>query len=157
MDRKASKPVLVVEDEQNDIFLLQYAFECAGISEPLISVEDGQQAIDYLSGKGKFAERKEFPLPCLMLLDLKLPRVMGLDVLRWIRGRPELQMLPVVVLTSSSEASDIKQAYTLGARSYLVKPVSVQQRLELVEALKTYWLELNQLPSEVYPAIARRA
>src|SRR5437016_3215023 len=102
MNSAPSKPVLLVEDEQNDVFLLQYAFENAGITDPLITVEDGQQAIDYLAGKGKYAERKEFPLPYLMLLDLKLPRVMGLDVLRWIKERPELQMMPVVILTSSS-------------------------------------------------------
>ena len=144
--------ILLVEDDTNDIFFLQYAFETAHITNPLQVAVDGQQAIDYLSGTGRYADRSRFPFPCLMLLDLKLPVKMGFDVLRWIRKQPAMQSLPVVVLTSSSEREDIDEAYRLGARSYLVKPLSVPKRLELVNLIKSYWLDFNQFPSRIdYP------
>ncbi len=142
-----SKPILLVEDDQNDVFFLQYAFEAADITHPVHVVEDGQQAIDYLAGTGQFADRKRFPLPCLVLLDLKLPVKMGMEVLRWIRQQSSLQTLIVVVLTSSNDRDDIDQAYRLGARSYLVKPLSVDSRLALARAIKTYWLGLNESPT----------
>src|SRR5215470_12689740 len=123
--------ILLVEDERNDVFLLQYAFETAGISNPLQVVEDGQQAIDYLGGAGKYANRAEYPMPCLILLDLKLPMKSGHDVLRWIQQQPALQMLVVIVLSSSRNTNDVDEAYQLGARSYLVKPLTMNARLEL--------------------------
>jgi len=145
----SSATLLLVEDDPNDVFLLQYAFERAGISNPVRVVEDGQQAIDYLSGSGKFGDRAQFPMPRLMLLDLKLPVIMGLDVLRWIKERPELHTLVVVVMTSSRDPTDIQEAYRMGARSYLVKPLSLQERLEVAKGIKSYWLELNLLPNPV--------
>jgi CheY-like chemotaxis protein len=142
-----SRTILLAEDDANDIFFLQFAFESAQISNPLQVVVDGQQAIDYLAGAGPYADRARFPFPCLMLLDLKLPLKMGLDVLRWIREQPALQTLLVVVLSSSSEKEDIDEAYRLGARSYIVKPLSVPKRLELASLIKSYWLEFNQCPT----------
>ena len=139
--------ILLVEDERNDVFFLEYAFEGAGITNPLQIVEDGQEAIDYLAGTGKYADRRKYPLPCLVLLDLKMPRKSGLDVLRWIQEHPAFQMMIVIVLSSSRNKSDVDEAYQLGARSYLVKPLSVSERLELARALKHYWLKLNTLPS----------
>ncbi len=143
----AAKTILHVEDDKNDVFFLKFAFEDAGIANPVQVVEDGQSAIDYLAGKGKYADRDRYPFPCLVLLDLKLPVKMGLDVLRWIQEQPQLRNLLVLVLTSSSDIRDIDEAYRLGARSYLVKPLSVDKRLELAQLLKRYWLELNQPPS----------
>lgn len=145
--RSEGKPILLVEDDQNDVFFLQYAFEAAGIDNPIQVVCDGQEAINYLSGKGCYAERRRFPLPCLILLDLKLPMKMGTDVLRWIRQQSQLSSLLVVVLTSSSDSSDIDEAYECGAQSYLVKPLSLEKRLEMAKAIKNYWLELNEFPT----------
>jgi CheY-like chemotaxis protein len=141
-----SRAILLVEDDKNDAFFLQYAFESAGIPNPLICVEDGQKTMDYLAGMGPYADRARFPFPCLVLLDLKLPGKGGLEVLRWIQSRPELASLVVVVLTSSSEASDVNEAYRLGARSYLVKPLTVEKRLLMAKAFKDYWLEFNEFP-----------
>jgi CheY-like chemotaxis protein len=138
--------ILLVEDERNDVFFLEYAFQTAGITNPLQVVEDGQEAINYLAGKGKYADRTQYPLPCLVLLDLKLPRRSGLDVLRWIQEQPALQMLVVIVLSSSRDKNDVDEAYQLGARSYLVKPLSLGERLELAKSIKHYWLKLNVLP-----------
>jgi CheY-like chemotaxis protein len=110
-------------------------------------VEDGRQVIDYLAGTGKYADREQYPMPCLLLLDLKLPMKSGLDVLRWIQEQPQLRMLIVVVLSSSRNRSDVDAAYQLGARSYLVKPLTMGARLELAKAIKQYWLQLNVPPS----------
>jgi|SRR3954467_3670022 len=149
-----SATILLVEDDPNDVFFLQYAFEQAGIKNPTRIVADGQEAIDYLSGAGKFTDRSQFPVPALVLLDLKLPVIMGLDVLRWIKEQPDLRTLLVVVMTSSKDPSDIYEAYHLGARSYLVKPLSVHDRLEIAKAIKLYWLGLNMLPNPIASAPA---
>jgi DNA-binding response OmpR family regulator len=141
------RTILLVEDERNDVFFLEYAFQAAGITNPMQVVEDGQQAIDYLAGIGKFANRTLHPMPCLVLLDLKLPIKMGLDVLRWIRQQPALQTLLVIVLSSSRSAYDVDEAYRLGARSYLVKPLSMNERFEIARAIKYYWLGLNEFPA----------
>jgi CheY-like chemotaxis protein len=138
--------ILLVEDDQNDVFFLQYAFEAAGITNPLRVVVDGQKAIDYLAGEGQYAERSRYPFPCLVLLDLKLPVRMGLEVLEWIHERPELRNLLVVVLTSSSSVADVDRSYQLGARSFLVKPLSVDKRLEMARLIKQYWVEMNEAP-----------
>jgi len=144
---RARGTILLVEDERNDVFLLQHAFEAATITNAVQVLEDGRQAIDYLAGTGKYADRAEYPLPCLLLLDLKLPMKSGLDVLRWIQQQPQLRMLIVVVLSSSRNRSDVDAAYQLGARSYLVKPLTMGARLELAKAIKQYWLQLNVPPS----------
>jgi CheY-like chemotaxis protein len=143
----AINPILLVEDDENDVFFLRHAFEIAGITTPLQVSGDGQQAIDYLSGSGSYADRETYPLPCLVLLDLKLPIRMGHDVLRWIRNQPQLETLLVIVLTSSADPRDIDECYRLGARSFLVKPLSVDRRLEMAKAIKAYWLQLNQFPT----------
>ena len=143
----STAPILLVEDDQNDVFFLQYAFEAAGIPNRLQVVEDGGQAVDYLAGQGQFADRSRFPFPCLVLLDLNLPLKMGSDVLRWVREQPSLHTLLVIVLTSSQNSGDIDEAYQLGARSFLVKPHSLEQRLNMAKAIKLYWLEMNEFPT----------
>jgi CheY-like chemotaxis protein len=139
--------ILLVEDDSNDVFFIKYAFESAGITNPVIVVEDGLKAVRYLAGEGTYADRVHYPLPCLVLLDLKLPGKTGLDVLRWIQNRAELRRLPVVVLTSSSNTADVDEAYALGARSFLVKPFSVEERLKLARAIKSFWFEWSQFPA----------
>jgi two-component system response regulator len=141
------KPILQVEDDPNDVFLLQHAMKRVGITNPVQIARDGQEAIDYLQGAGKFADRDKFPLPCLVLLDLKLPYVMGLDVLRWIRSQPSLA-LPVLILTASAEDTDISAAYALGANAFLTKPSEAIKLEGMVKAIKEFWLTHNMLPTE---------
>jgi|SRR5665213_2078151 len=141
-----NKTILLVEDEESDIFFLKLAFKVAGILNPLQVVQDGDEALDYLSGAGKYADREQFPLPCLTLLDLKLPHMMGLEVLKWIREQPCFKTLIVIVLTSSRHKSDIETAYQLGANAYLVKPSTPRELREIARRIKLFWLELNQGP-----------
>jgi CheY-like chemotaxis protein len=138
--------ILLVEDDPNDIILIKRAFEKANITNPLQVVENGEEAISYLAGKGRYGDRVKYPLPILILLDLKLPRKSGHEVLEWLRRQPMLKRLTVVVLTSSQQSSDINKAYDLGANSYLVKPVTFDALVEMVKSLNFYWVILNEDP-----------
>ena len=138
--------ILLVEDNYNDVLLIQRAFRKAKVEPQMSIVDDGDKAISYLSRDGKYADREQYPLPSLILLDLKMPRLSGLEVLAWIRQQPELKRLLVVVLTSSQEDSDLAQAYDLGANSYLVKPLDFQDFVSLIELINAYWFKLNQRP-----------
>jgi CheY-like chemotaxis protein len=129
-------PVLFAEVVDNDAFLMQRAFARAGVKNPLKVVIDGAAAIRYLSGAGEFSDRALHPSPCLLLLDLNLPRQSGLDVLAWARSQPGLRSLPIVILTSSSQDRDIGSAYSLGANGYLVKPPSSEKLIDLVSSLR---------------------
>jgi CheY-like chemotaxis protein len=128
--------ILLVEDNEDDVFLMERALKAAGITNPLRVAEDGQQAIDYLSGNGQFTDRESNPLPALVFLDLKLPFVKGLDVLAWARQAPNLSSLNIVILTSSEEPSDLSEARRLGANSYLVKPPTATQLLTVAQEYK---------------------
>jgi CheY-like chemotaxis protein len=139
-----TRAILLVEDNEDDVFLMERALEGAGIVNPLFIAEDGQQAIDYLSGTGKFTEREKYPMPVLIFLDLKLPVKKGLEVLEWIRQKPEFDSIVVIVLTSSNEPSDLSRSYGLGANSYIVKPPTALQLMEMAKAFKWYWLEFNR-------------
>jgi CheY-like chemotaxis protein len=141
-----TKLILHVEDDENDVLLTRHAMEKAGVVNPVQVACDGQQAIDYLKGEGKFANRAEFPLPYLVLLDLKLPYVPGIDVLKFIR-QAHLPAL-VVVLTSSDSQADIAEAYHFGANGYIVKPNESARLFEIAKAIKDFWLTLNRPPSE---------
>ena len=143
--------VLLVEDDPNDILLTRRAFRKAEMPEPVAVVEDGEQAVAYLSASGDYADRRAHPLPDLILLDLKLPRMSGLEVLEWLREQSSLQRLPVVVLTSSRETSDVNRAYELGANSYLLKPVTFDGLARIVSDLDRYWGELNIRPEVERP------
>jgi CheY-like chemotaxis protein len=138
--------VLLVEDDPNDVLLIQRAWRKSNIAAPLQVVADGEAATHYLSGGGEFADRQRYPLPMLVLLDLKLPRKSGFEVLAWLRQQPILRRLPVVILTSSSEPEDINRAYELGANSYLVKPVQFETLQEMMQTVHLYWLVLNEKP-----------
>jgi CheY-like chemotaxis protein len=138
--------VLLVEDDPNDVLLTQRAFRKLGVQLNLQVVGDGDAAVAYLSGAGDYADRQRFPLPVLVLLDLKLPRRSGLEVLAWRRGRAPLDCIPVVVLTSSRESTDVNTAYQRGANSYLVKPVSFEAMLEMMKTVNVYWLVMNERP-----------
>jgi CheY-like chemotaxis protein len=138
------RAILLVEDNEDDVFLMKRALQGANVVNPLYVVEDGQEALDYLGGAGKFADRDSYPLPVVVFLDLKLPYISGHDVLAWTRRQKELGSLVVIVLTSSNEASDLSRCYALGANSYLVKPPTPDQLEDLARAFKWYWLEYNQ-------------
>ena len=133
--------ILLVEDDHNDVLLIKRAFQKVNIANPIIVVNDGEQAVSYLAGREPYVDRA---LPILVLLDLKLPRKTGHEVLEWLRGQSNLKRLPVVVLTASSESSDVNRAYDLGANSYLVKPVTFDALVEMVKTLNLYWLILNK-------------
>lgn len=135
------QPVLYAEDEDNDAFLMQRAFAKAGVANPLRIVSDGAAAIRYLSGTGEFSDRASNPFPCLLLLDLNMPRLSGLEVLKWSRAQPGFQDLPIVMLTSSSQNRDISSAYSLGVTGYLVKPASAERLIELVAGLRDICLD----------------
>lgn len=144
--------LLLVEDDPDHVLLIQRAFAKANLVNPLKVVRDGEAAVAYLAGTGEFADRQRYPLPSLVLLDLKLPRKSGLEVLDWIRGHPTLRLLPVVVLTSSDEARDMERAYALGVNSYLLKPVRFEDLLDMVKSIGMYWLILNKSAAVPAPA-----
>lgn len=146
--------ILLVEDEANDVFLMEHAFGKASVPVQLQVARDGREALRYLRGEAKYADRELHPLPCLTLLDLNLPYVGGLEVLKQIREDPHLRKLIVVVLTSSVADSDIEPAYELGVNSYLAKPNNLEEVQELVELLGQYWLNKNRLPSSAFAACA---
>lgn len=137
---------MLVEDDPNDVVLIRRAFSKANISNPLQVVDDGEMAVNYLSGSGNYSNRALYPIPILVLLDLKMPRKSGLEVLQWIRQHEQLKRLPVIILTSSRENADIDRAYEIGVNSYLVKPVTFDALLGLVTIVRDYWLSMNKNP-----------
>ncbi len=141
--------ILLVEDDPDAVLLMRKAFEAASIANPLRVVGDGDDLIAYLSGAAPYDDRQENPQPTMVLLDLKLPRKSGFELLEWVRKSPKLTRLIMVVLTSSRETKDISKAYALGANSYLVKPTSFHDLVDLVKMLKSYWLAHNQFPGPV--------
>jgi len=141
-----SQVILLVEDNPSDIGLTRRAMEKSGISNPLVVAEDGQDALDYIFCDGAHSAREIADTPLLVLLDLKLPRVDGLEVLRRIRADPRTRRIPVVILTSSSEERDVTAGYDNGTNSYIRKPVDFYQFAEVIKQLGMYWLVINQPP-----------
>lgn len=140
--------VLLVEDNHMDIELTQDAFREAGHGDLLRVAPGGQEALDYLFGRGAYADRNLHPMPDLLLLDLKMPVVDGLEVLRQVKSAPLLKRIPVIILTSSKEEGDRAMSYDLGANSYLVKPISFEGFIEVARTIGNYWLKLNVAPPE---------
>jgi CheY-like chemotaxis protein len=136
----------VVEDIEDDILLLRLAFRTACVLNPVMAVRSGAEAIAYLVGDGEYQHRNEFPLPKLILLDLKMPGMDGFELLAWIRNRKEFAAIAIVVLTSSDAIQDVKRAYDLGANSFLVKETEFKRTVELSRLLRDYWLQLNWSP-----------
>src|SRR5947209_13762003 len=135
--------VLLAEDDPDDILLTQIAFERARLANPLQVVRNGEEAISYLAGKGVHSDRQAYPLPILMLLDLKMPKINGFQVLEWAKAHSDLRHLPIAVMTSSDHDPDVTRAYELGADSYLIKPPNAQTLLALVQRLHAYWMIVN--------------
>jgi CheY-like chemotaxis protein len=132
--------ILYAEDESNDVFFLKRAFKLAGVSNPLEAVPDGQIALEYLSGAGPFADRKLHPVPCLVLLDINMPKKSGFEVLEWIRQQPRFKSLAVLMLSSSSNPADMEKARKLAADDYLLKPSEPVKLVEMVQSLHDRWL-----------------
>ena len=138
--------ILVAEDELGDVLLLRRAFAKAGVNVPVYFAKDGQEVINYLEGKAPFENPITYPLPNLLLLDLKLPNVDGFQVLAWLRAQPGLCRMLVVVFSASSNPEDISRAYALGANSYVIKPQDAGELVGVVDRLQNYWLRINTAP-----------
>ena len=143
--------ILLAEDEEDYVLLIRTAFEKAEIPNPLHVVWNGQEVISYLLGEGKYSNREEYPLPDLLLLDLKMPRVNGFEVLRWIRQQTGLARLRILVLTSSEQMRDVNEAYQLGANSFLVKPNDFEDLAYLSRLIREFWLGASKAPDVSRP------
>jgi len=148
-----NQTILWVEDDADDVVLIGHAIHKAGLDRPML-VRDGGEAVAYLSGTSPFSDRSAYPIPSLILLDLKLPKMSGFEVLRWLRGIPELRRIPVIMFTSSNQKTDIDRAYDLGANAYLLKSVDHQDLVGALQRLRDFWLDLNLNPTRSAPEIA---
>jgi CheY-like chemotaxis protein len=140
----ANKTILLVEDSENDRIFMRHAFKKSNFNWPLQEVLDGEEAIAYLRGDAPYSDRKQFPLPVVMLLDLNIPKKSGFDVLQWARAQEAFKPLHIIVLTASTRPDDVKEAYCLGANSFLVKPATVEELALMIGCLRD-WLRYNQL------------
>jgi len=131
--------VLLVEDDLNDIFLVKRAFKKAQIKNPLQVVTDGEEAIQYLRGEGKYANRQIYAWPKLIVMDIKMPRKTGFEVLEWVKHDGPLRRIPIVIVSSSNNPADINRAYELGANAYMVKPVDFRAVEHLFQSITQYW------------------
>jgi len=138
-----SRPVLVAEDSDDDYFLLTRAFQKANFINPVFRVENGQEVIRYLSGEGRYADRMLYPFPYVLLLDLKMPVMHGLDVLAWTRQQDATRRLPVVVVSSSLQPTDIRESYDKGANGFVTKSTTIAGLVDVVEAIHAFWLKVN--------------
>jgi len=138
--------ILYVDDDPNDMLLVQRALKKAGLTYPLVHKRDGEEAIDYLSGKAPYSDRAKHPLPTLILLDIKMPKVTGFEVLSWLQREPVLAKIPVVVLTASVREEDQSQAQKLGAAGYRAKPVEFGELVDIIRDVDARWLSQIQKP-----------
>jgi len=141
--------ILLVDDNPHDVVLIRLAFRRVGIIDTIHLVKDGTEAMRYIKGDGAYADRHQFAIPTLILLDLKMPQTSGFEVLQWVRNQPELANVVVVVMSGSKNDQDIERAYSLGATSYLVKPTRFEEMVKMMETLKDYttWRKSGRLPS----------
>ena len=141
--------ILYVEDDESDLTVLQHAFRLAHVEIPLSHVSDGQAAVEYLTGHGIYHDRARFPFPNLLLVDVKMPRMGGLELLQWVRVRPEFAGLVIIMFSSSDHDRDIRRACELGANSYVVKPHGLQAGVRLARALENWWFDQNEFVSRL--------
>ncbi|HEY2083528.1 MAG TPA: response regulator [Verrucomicrobiae bacterium] len=146
--------ILLAEDEEDYVLVLKQAFSQANIRNPFFVVSTGGQLLSYLKGEGKYANRDEYPLPDLLLVDIKLPGFTGLEVLGWLRSQPGLSGLRVLVLTSSDEMKDVNDAYRLGANSFLLKPYDFADLVHLAKMIREFWLRISKCPESFRPPIS---
>jgi two-component system response regulator len=151
MMNEENKTILLVEDNPDDVALTMRAFKRSHLMNPLVVVRDGVEALDFLFARGAYANRATAPLPTLVILDLKLPKLDGLGVLKTLRADARTALLPTVILTSSKEEQDVVASYSFGANSYVRKPVDFIEFVEAVKVLGLYWLALNESPPRQAP------
>ena len=147
--------ILVAEDDEDYVILIKQVFAKAHIPNPIHVVWNGEEAIAYLKGEGKYSNRDEFPLPDIFLLDLKMPRVNGFEVLKWVRAQPSLSSLRILVLTSSDEIRDVNEAYQLGANSFLVKPLDFEDFTHLSRLIADFWFKASRAPETARPPLKK--
>ena len=138
--------LLVVEDSEDDIFFIERIFKQIGARCDLQFVRDGVEAVDYLAGRDKFADRSKYPLPTIILMDLKMPRMNGFEVLEWIQRQPEIKLIPTVVITSSTLQEDVTRAYRLGANAVMNKPVDKESLTQMLKTFHIYWTDFVEMP-----------
>ena len=136
---EANYTILLVEDDENDAMLLRMAFQKNSIANPVQWVKDGLEAVAYLNGDGAYADRAKYPFPEVLLVDLKMPRMTGLELLAWINEHPEFRVIPTIIMTSSRQELDIEHAYKLGANTYMTKPIAFDQLAQMVKLTHEYW------------------
>jgi CheY-like chemotaxis protein len=137
LDQKIT--VVIAEDDEDDVMLLENALEAIACEHVVRIVRDGRELLDYLKGEGKYGDRKRYPFPNVLLLDIKMPRLSGLDVLRWLSKHPECSVMPTIVFSASEIEGDIKLAYELGASAYFVKPMAFQNLKEILRSMFEFW------------------
>ena len=145
--------ILVAEDDEDYVLLIKQVFQKAHIPNPIHVVWNGEEAIAYLKGAGKYSNREEYPLPDIFLLDLKMPRVNGFEVLKWVRAQPTFGSLRILVLTSSDEIRDVNEAYQLGANSFLVKPLDFEDFTHLSRLIADFWFKASRAPDASRPPL----
>ena len=136
-----------MDDDEDDILLTRKAFADSGLANPIFAVRDGEEAVLYLEGFGPFANRAEFPLPQMVLLDLKMPKINGFRVLKWVRAHEHFKTLPIVVFSNSTQERDVTKAYELGANSFLVKPGDIGTLRDMMKSIASFWLHHNHGPA----------
>jgi CheY-like chemotaxis protein len=140
-------PVLMAEDDEDDRMMAERAFRENRIANPLVTVANGADLLDYLRQKGKYADSAQSPRPCLILLDLNMPKMDGREALKVIKEDEKLMRIPVVIITTSKAEEDILVSYNVGANSYITKPITFEGLLKVIKTLKDYWLEIVELPN----------
>lgn len=144
--------ILVAEDDEDYVLLIRQVFAKAHIPNPIYVVWNGEEAIGYLKGEGKYSNREEYPLPDIFLLDLKMPRINGFEALKWVRQQPDLAGLRILVLTSSDRSRDVNEAYQLGANSFLVKPLDFHDFTHLSRLIADFWFKASRFPETSWPS-----
>jgi CheY-like chemotaxis protein len=138
--------ILIAEDDPNDVMLLELAIRKNGIKNPVKVVRDGEEAIEYLEGKGQYGDREKFPFPSVIISDVKMPRRTGLEVVEWVRQHPSCSVVPIVMLSGSRIQNDVLTAYKLGANSYFTKPSTLEELTQLLGVAFDYW-QRSERPS----------
>lgn len=141
-----TETILIVEDEESDVLFLKRAFAKAGVPNPVQAVGNGEEATEYLQGKGRFADRAAYPFPRVIITDLKMPQMGGLQLLRWLDEHPEHRVIPTIVFTASASQADVNEAFRLGAGAYIVKPVEFRELERVAKIIADYW-RLSLLPT----------
>ena len=147
---RRSIPILMAEDDEDDRLLAQDAFDESRLANPLVFVNDGEELLDYLYHRGRYTAAEHFPLPGLILLDLNMPKKDGREALQEIKADVNLKHIPIIVLTTSREEEDVLRSYSLGVSSFITKPVTFEQLVEVIQCIGQYWFEIVALPSDRY-------